>query len=97
MTTLDAADEFLARAKAADPEHYEELERRFPLSTEYDDYRFRHGEPRGRRLKRIGPSGGIPRHWRRIPTEDEKQARRAGVREHELDYALAKELAQQGM
>jgi hypothetical protein len=88
---------FLEKAQRNDPERYAELEARFPISTEMDDFRFANGEPRKRTLKRRGLSGGVPRSMRRRLTDEDRAAMREGERELRLTYALAQELAQQGM
>lgn len=77
-----------------DPKRYAELEAKYPMSTVLDDFRMKHGEPRSRALKRIGPAGGVPLDMRKPMTEEERAAMRAGIREWKLDYALAKEQAQ---
>lgn len=94
MSAPDAADLFLEAAKLADPERYARLEEQYPLSSEHDNFRAKHGETRAAALRRIGPSGGVPRHMRRRLTDEDRRLLREGVREWQLDYALAKEQAQ---
>ena len=95
--TTDLAAAFLVEAKARDPERYAELEQRYPLSSDYDDQRHKHGEPIKRRRKRLGPAGGVPREKRRRLTDDDRQAWKAWLKEWQLDYAYAKVLADDGL
>ena len=97
MSNSDPAADFLREAQLRDPTRYAEVAARYPTSTEYDDFRAANGEPRSRTLKRRGPAGGVPRHMRRPMTDEERALRREWLREYALDYALAKELADQGM
>src|SRR5438105_2850757 len=95
MAITDNADDFLEAARKADPKRYAELAERFPINTEDDETRFRIGEPPWRKRVRDGRRG-VSRDKRRY-TDAEwaemKTARRRGLREWEVDYAFAKELA----
>lgn len=95
------AEEFLEEAKMRDPEHYAELERRFPLETKYDRTRAFLGEPISRNRERRGKSGGVPPEQRRRYSDEEWPAviaaYLAGVREHKEIERIAHELAAEGM
>lgn len=65
------ADEFFEEVKKNDPDRWEEVEERYPVNSKYDEKRFRHGEPPGRRQARNGKSGGVPKDKKRKFTLDE--------------------------
>ena len=99
----DDADEFLAEAKQRNPERYAELEKRFPIESQYDRLRHKLGEPLTRSRKRrendgLGSGRYVPLDMRRQFTDEEwtatKKAWQRGEREHDALERAAKEQAQ---
>lgn len=93
------AEDFFAAISESDPDHYAEVCARYPVQSEYRELRDREG---GRKpTKWARPSGGVPREMKRVFTAAEldaiREQKREYLREWALDYALAKELADQGM
>lgn len=89
------ADAWFALEAQRNPVRFAEVAERYPVNSDADEYRFRIGEPPARKRRRDGKLGGPARKRRYSDEEWEavREARRLGLREWELDYAFAKELA----
>ena len=105
-SAFDAADLFLEEAKRADPARYAELEKRFPVESQYDALRQKLGEPPGRTRKRRANDGlGTGRYvhpsMRRQFTDaewaDVQRAWHGGQSDMDEIERHAEELAAEGM
>lgn len=96
-----AADDFFQEASESDPEYWDKLEKQYPVNSEYDELRFRIGEPPKRRRNRVGKSGGVPKDKKRTFSPDEwreyRKAKDKYLKDWYEDYYYAKKLADEGM
>jgi len=94
------AEEVFRAARRLDPDRFKDLADAHPISTPDDDYRHATGWRRPHR-KTSNVTRHVAKSERRIFTDAEwaeaAEAMRAGKREWNLDYALAKEIADEGM
>lgn len=101
MDNYEDADDFLKTASEVDPEKWAYLEEEFPVLSKHDYIRAKYGEPIGRRMRREGKKGGVPRNKRRKWDDDDWEEMREKRRQYYRDFAeeerYAKELADEGM
>ena len=102
FTEAETAEDVFRIARREDPEHWAELELAFPVADSPDDtYRHQNGVRRQHRSTGREHTNYIPKSKRRQFSDAEWRRTRsewkAWLKEQRLDYALAKELADEGM
>ena len=101
-SSATTAEDVFRIARQADPERWAEIAAAHSVADSADDdFLHAQGYRRPHRKRDVESTRYVPKEQRRIFTDDEwaeaKEARARELRELRLTYALANELAQQGL